>query len=239
MSGKEHVRESFPYKLPLRLDQLLDKIKSGTLFGYVQCDIKVPDHLGKRYAIFPPVFKNTNVCRQDIGPLLLEYAARKGLMSTPWRMLPSSFELINGTTITALILFYLNLRLKCTKNCRFNEYTPAKCFNTSVQTGVNARRQGDENPNSSFVAETMKLLANSSFGYQITDRSRHSVFKHTNNEKKHAAINNKMFMSVGYINDQLYEVELAKSEMEYKEPILVGFFILRYAKLRLMKLKIL
>ena len=47
--------------------------------------------------------------------------------------------------------------------------------NNFVQSAVDARRQGDENPNSSVVAESMKLLANSSFGYQIMDRSRHTV----------------------------------------------------------------
>ena len=35
----------------------------------------------------------------------------------------------------------------------------------------NARREGDENENSSVVAKTMKLLANISYGYQIVDRS--------------------------------------------------------------------
>ena len=41
---------------------------------------------------------------------------------------------------------------------------------------------------------------------------------------------------ISTINDQLYEVELAKSEIEHKEPICVGFFILQYAKLRLLEL---
>ena len=50
-----------------------------------------------------------------------------------------------------------------------------KCFNNFVQTAVNARRQGDENPNSNVVAETTDLLANSSYGYQIMDRSRYPV----------------------------------------------------------------
>ena len=40
-----------------------------------------------------------------------------------------------------------------------------------------------------------------------------------------------MFKCLAYINDQLYEVELAKSEIEQKEPITTGFFILQYAKL--------
>ena len=46
-----------------------------------------------------------------------------------------------------------------------------------VQSTVNAQRQGDENPKSNVVAETLKFSANSSYGYQIMDRSRHTVTK--------------------------------------------------------------
>ena len=34
----------------------------------------------------------------------------------------------------------------------------------------------------------------------------------------------------------MYEVELAKAQIEHKEPIIIGFFILQYAKLRMLEL---
>ena len=105
-----------------------------------------------------------------------------------------------------------------------------------MQSAVNARREGDKNPNSSVVAETMKLLANSSYGYQIMDRSRHTVTKYLNDEKTHGATNTKFFKRLDHINDQLYEVELAKAEIEHRESSIVGFFILQYAKLRMLEL---
>ena len=45
-----------------------------------------------------------------------------------------------------------------------------------------------------------------------------------------------MFKRLNHITDQLYEVELVKSEIEHREPIIVGFFILNYAKLRMLEL---
>ena len=60
VSVNEHLRELFSYKHPLRQDQLLNKQKSGSLFRYVQCDIKVPELLTEQFAYFPPIFKNTN-----------------------------------------------------------------------------------------------------------------------------------------------------------------------------------
>ena len=156
-------------------------------------------------------------------------------MSTK-KLLISSYFLENGTLITPLLLFYLGLRLICKKIYRFVEYIPVKCFNKLVQSAVDARREGDENPNSSVVAETMKVLANSSYGYQIMDRSRHTVTKFLNDEKTHGAITMKIFKRLDHINDQLHEVKLAKAELEHREPIIVGFFILQYSKLRMLQL---
>ena len=68
------------------------------------------------------------------------------------------------------------------------------------------------------------------------DRSRHTVTKYLNDEKTHSAINNKLFKGLNFITDQLYEVELVKSDIEHREPIIVGFFILQYAKLRMLEL---
>ena len=111
------------------------------------------------------------------------YAEEKILLSQPQKMLTSSFSLQNGTHIAPLLLFYLQLGLVVTKTHRFAEYTPKKCFNSFVQSAVDARTQGDQNPKSSVVAETMKLLDNSSYGYQIMDRSRHTVTKYLADEK--------------------------------------------------------
>ena len=230
------MRKPVPYKRPLREKNLLEPIRSGKLFGYVQCDIQVPQELKKKFANFPPIFKNTNVDRHDIISLMQDYAEKIGLLCQPRKMLISSYFLEKGTLIFPLLLFYLELGLVCKKNYRFVEYTPVKCFNKLVQSAVDARREGDENPNSSVVAETMKVLANSSYGYQIMDRSRHTVTKNLSDEKTHGAINTKFFKRLDHINDQLYEVELSKAEIERREPIIVGFFILQYAKLRMLEL---
>ena len=196
----------------------------------------VPEKLKKKFANFPPIFKNKNVGGHDIGSLMKDYAEKEGLLCQPGKMLISSFFLENATLFAPLLLFYLDLGLVCKKNYRFVEYIPVKCFNKIVQSAVDASREGDENPNPSVVAKTMKLLANSSYGYQFMDRSRHTVIKYLSDEKTYGAINTKFFKRLDHINDQVYEVELAKAEIEHREPIIVGFFILQYLKLRMLEL---
>ena len=52
-----HVRKNFPYKLPLSSEKLLVRIEEVNLFGYVQCDLEVPEELRERFANFPPIFE--------------------------------------------------------------------------------------------------------------------------------------------------------------------------------------
>ena len=117
------------------------------------------------------------------------YAIENEMLKHLQRMLISSFKLENGTVITPLFNFYMELGLQCTKIYRFVQYSPRKCFNNFVQSVVDAYREGDENPLSGVVAETMKLLGNSSYGYQIMDRSRHTITKYLSDEKTHKATN--------------------------------------------------
>ena len=50
---EQHIREHFSYRRSLAAEQLLEEIKEGKLFGYVQCDIEVPENLRANFANFP------------------------------------------------------------------------------------------------------------------------------------------------------------------------------------------
>ena len=196
-------KRSFPYRRSIAAEQLLEEIKKEKLFGYVQCDIEVPENLRPTIITFPAIFNNTLVSKSNIGDLMKNFAEEERLLSQPRKMLISSFTLQDGTLITPLLLFYLKLGLLCTKIHRFVENTPKKYLNSFVQSAVDARTQCDENPNSSVVAETMKLLANSSHGYQIMDRSRHTVTKYLTDEKTHVASSSKLFKKLDHVNNSL------------------------------------
>ena len=68
------------------------------------------------------------------------------------------------------------------------------------------------------------------------DRSQQSVTEDVTDEKTHAANNSELFKKLDHVNNSLYEAELAKAQIEPKEPIIVGFFILQNSKLRLLEL---
>ena len=126
---RNHARKNFPFKLPMTQESLLAKIRDGKMFGYAQCDLEVTDGLKYKFSKFPPIFKNFNVSRADIGEYMREYAIEYNLLKPPQRMLISSFKLENGSIITPLLNIYLSLGLKCSKIYR---YTPKKWFNNFV-----------------------------------------------------------------------------------------------------------
>ena len=97
-----------------------------------------------------------------------QYAEENKLLTQPRRMLKSPYQRYDYNT---LFNIYPNRGLECTQTYPFVQYNPLNCFKSFVQSEVMARRQDDKNPHSSAVAETMKRLANSSYGYQIIDMS--------------------------------------------------------------------
>ena len=233
---RERMKTNFPYRKPLSEHQIMQQIKNNTLFGYVQCALSVPKCLRNAFKHFPPIFKNSFVSRDDIGEYMKTYAEKHGLLQQPSKMLISSYHLENGCVITPLFNFHMSLGLECTNIHRFVQYLPRNCFKGFVKSVVEARRLGDQNKKSTVIAETMKLLSNSSYGYQIMDRSKHTETKSLDEVKTNRAIKCTFFKQLRYIDDSLYEVELVKAQIEHREPIVVGFFILQYAKLRMLEL---
>ena len=63
------------------------------------------------------------------------------LMTQPRRLLISSFHLINGTIVTLLLNFSLDLGLECVRIYRFVQYTQIKCFNGFFRSAVDAPRK--------------------------------------------------------------------------------------------------
>ena len=119
--GKEHLRESFFLQTSTERRETVGTNKKRHFFGYVQCDIEVPGNLKKKFANFPPIFKNTNVGREDIGLLMKDYAEKKWLLSQQRKTLISSDFFEIDTLLTPLLLFFLNLGLLRKKHYRFVE----------------------------------------------------------------------------------------------------------------------
>lgn len=163
--------------LHLSQSQILEAIRTDQLFGVIECDIQVPDELKPKFAEMCPIFKNTMIAREDIGEFMKEFAEANHIMPQPRRSLIGSYFGAKILLATPLVKWYLEHGLIITRIYQVVEYTPVACFQPFGEAVSDARRAGDADPNKAIIADTMKLVGNSSYGKTITDQERHREVK--------------------------------------------------------------
>ena len=141
----DYMKTTNPFQKPIAENKLIEDIKSGLKFGVVDCSIEVPECLREKFIKFPPFFKNCEVSLEDIGQHMKDFAHEHNLLKKPRRMLISSFCLQWGPVITPLLQFYLEKGLVLNQVYWFIQYPPDKCFDSFVNSVVEAPREGDKN----------------------------------------------------------------------------------------------
>ena len=111
-------------------EDIIDAVKGGELFGFIQCSIHVPQHLIETFSEFPPIFKNSSMRGENIQLL------------SP---LPKKY-LEMGLVVTN-IEFVIEYNGKCVFEWLMNEV-------------VNYRRMADLNPEYTVRSETSKTKGN-------------------------------------------------------------------------------
>ena len=227
----------FPRRSSRRMPQhhILAAVIDGTLFGMVECDVCVPEELQDHFAEMQPIFKNTTVTRDNIGPFMRQYAEEHDIMSTPRRMLVGSYRGEKLLLSTQLLRWYLAHGLIVDHVYQVVEYEPNSCSRRFGESVYAARRAGYTDPDKAIIADTMKLLGNSGYGNTVTNVDRHRHVKNCTEVGTSALINNKRFRQLDVVADDAYEIELNKQVVKFTLPFHIGFFVYQYAKLRMLQ----
>ena len=222
-------------KWKMTQQQIIAAVVDGTLFGMIECDIHVPTELRPYFSEMQPIFKNTTVTRDDIGPFMRQYAEEHDIMSTPRRMLVGSFHGIKLLLATPLLRWYLAHGLVVDRVYQVVDYEPNPCFQRFGESVSAARRAGDADPEKAIIADTMKLLGNSGYGKTVTNVDRHRDIKYCTEVGTSSHINNKRFRQLDVVTEDAYEVTSNKARVTYDLPLHIGFFVYQYAKLRMLQ----
>ena len=222
-------------KCTMTQQQIIAAVVDGTLFGMIECDIRVPSELRAHFAEMQPIFKNATVTRDDIGPFMRAYAEENDIMSTPRRMLVGSYHGKNILLATPLIQWYIAHGLVVDRVYQIVEYERKPCFRQFGESVSAARRDGDADPDKAIIADTMKLLGNSAYGKTVTNVDRHRNVAYCTEVGTSACINNKRFRQLDAVTDNAYEITSNKSRVTYDLPHHIGFFVYQYAKLRMLQ----
>ena len=222
-------------KWKMTQNEILTAVIDGTLFGMIECDIHVPPELRPYFSEMQPIFKNTTVTRDDIGPFMRQYAEEHDIMSTPRRMLVGSFHGIKLLLATPLLRWYLAHGLIVDRVYQVVEYEPNPCFQRFGESVSAARRAGDADPDKSIIADTMKLLGNSAYGKTVTNVDRHRKVTYCTEVGTSLLVGNKRFRQLDVVTDDAYEITSSKARVTYDLPHHIGFFVYQYAKLRMLQ----
>ena len=196
MFTKAATHAMFGSKTPLSQEEILNKVLNKTWYGFVECDIIVPDRLKEKFSEMAPIFKNVEVSRDDISPHMKEFVQNTNILSSSQRMLIGSLKGDKILLLSDLLRWYLLHGLIVTRIYQVFEYTPRKIFESFGESVSKARREGDVDPSKSLLASTAKLIGNSVYGKTITNKEKHTKVRYTTSEREaSSAIRNNRFIS--------------------------------------------
>ena len=139
-------------------ERILSEVRNERLFGCVEVDIRVPDHLKEKFSEMCPIFKNTEISGDDIGDFMKAYAEEHNIMAQPRRSLIGSMKGEKILLATPLLKWYLEHGLEVTK-VQILILTPEPCFKPFGDAVSDAGRAGDADPSKAIIADTMKLVS--------------------------------------------------------------------------------
>ena len=201
----------------------------------MECDIEVPDHLKDYFSEMAPIFKNTEVSLKDIGQHMQDYAKEHNIQDIPHRLLIGSYSGKKIGLSTPLLRWYLNHGLVITHIYTVVEYIPNAVFNSFMTQVTQARLDGDHDNDKVLIAETMKLIGNSSYGKLITNKEKHHDIVYANESEIGIEIMDEHFFNLTELPDGYYKVQKTEKKINLDLPIHHGVFILNYAKLQMLE----
>ena len=109
-----------------------------------------------------PIFKNVDVCLDDVGEFMQEHAKQHNIKDVPLRLLIGSYFGKKIGLATPLLKWYLEHGLVITRIYTTVEYIPNAAFSSFITQIAQCRLEGDRDKDKALIAEMSKLIGNSS-----------------------------------------------------------------------------
>lgn len=167
-----------------------------------------------------------------------DHVRRFGLSEKPRRLLVGGMRGREMLIASPLPRWYLQHGMVVTKIYQVIKFTPQRGFRDFVSEVSNGRRLGDAHLDKYVIGDTKKVEGNSAYVGTIMDQGKFQSVSYVQGEgmvmieankpqlKKNSTLNEE---------DEYFEVENAKEKLDINLPIQIGYFILQYAKLRMLQ----
>ena len=183
------------------MDSVLRAVQEERLFGMVMVDIHTPHSLKNKFRDMPPIFKNAELTRDDIGEHMRKYCEETGKMKAPSRMLISSYFATHTLVATPLLKWYLDKGLVVTRVYMVMQYDKRRCFDHVVTDAANKRRAADKDPSQQMAGECAKLLSNAVYGKLCERKSRFRDVSFVNGPTASAAVSSPRFRDMTKLDE--------------------------------------
>lgn len=218
--------------------QVLAGVADDSIFGIIECDIQVPDHLKDEFKDFCPIIKHVDISINDVGNHMKQYCENVGILKHPRRSLIGSFYANNHLVSTDLLKWYMSIGIEVKRVHLLVQFHRSKCFERFANEIMDARREADRDPSKKIVADGMKMIGNSSYGKTIIDKEKFTnvaFYDEKDSVRISQEVNNKQFHHLSYIGGETVEIEKFHRSIVIDTPITIGFMILERSKLILLK----
>ena len=134
------------HKKALTQDQILKDVVDGKLFGMVEVDIQVPEHLKSHFKEMSPIFCTCDVPVSAMGSLMQDHITKYNMSTKPRRLLIGGMKAKKILLLTPLLKWYIDHGLEVTDVYQVIEFYPQASFKEFREKVSEARSKGDISP---------------------------------------------------------------------------------------------
>ena len=233
--GKERLEQVSSPKSKRTIERLNNKVLKGSLFGFAQVDIEVPEELYDKFSEMAPLFVVGRI--SEVPEYMKQYQKDTGREENKnSRKLLGVMKAKKILIYTPLLKWYIEHGLKVTAYHQLLHYEPGRPFDWFPPEVAEARRQADKDEDKKIIGENAKLKGNSHYGKMIENIARHNYTTFTTDENElDKMLRSPFFEDVEEIGDVAFEIRERKRKVEITRPYQCGIAVYQLAKLRMLE----
>lgn len=225
----------------IKEENLWTAIKSGRLFGIIQCDItSTPESRQKWLDLnFPPIFSHVKVEENMLSKIMIDAVNAHPHLKFPLeQQLTLVFNKKAHLLTTELAQFYMDHGFELSNLSLVIEYERHKPFEKFVNAVTNSRieatRRGDDQAQACY-----KMTANSGYGTLLMNVAKRRKYQFKKSNDTHGITRLRRITRTtpldGEYKTGYSEIEQAPSKQMDTVPVHLGFFVLQNSKLHFLK----
>ena len=161
---------------------ILDKVRTGRLFGFLLVDAHVPAELVSSFDKYPVIIKPAVLGRDSLTGNQRETAVTYDLLTTPTRTIVGADRVKDLLVTSDVVKFWLEVGVRVTRVSQVVEYAALDPMRDTVDELVELRRRGDRDESQAIIAKAAKIILNSIYGRTLMRKDKHTDLRMVNRQ---------------------------------------------------------